>query len=173
MHLGSILDMTLPDNTFDVVFCAHVLYHINGADQERAVRQLIRVTKPGGRVVFLYFNPGSPFRVAGGLVSRLLSLAEKLRALAEKLGAKSKNQAEAAPELYFLAHRLSWWQRFSDTCRLSIQPWEVVGSRVERLLIWSDGMARMFYAASAAFETRLPALAAQAWMFPIIILDKQ
>ena len=57
--LGSILDLPLPDNHVDAVYCAHVIYHIDAAFQEKAVRELIRVTKPGGRVVIIYANPNS------------------------------------------------------------------------------------------------------------------
>jgi ubiquinone/menaquinone biosynthesis C-methylase UbiE len=163
--LGSILTMDLPDNRFDSVFCAHVLYHINGDDQERAVRQMLRVTKPGGRVVLLYFNPRSPFRAVGGVVARV-------RAVTARLGRRPTTDPDPAPALYFKAHPLTWWQRFTDVCHLSFQPWEVVSSRVERLLIWNDGVAALFYKLARLVETRAPALAARLWMFPIVILDK-
>ncbi len=79
---------------------------------------------------------------------------------------------EDAPELYFKAHPLSWWNRFRNESQLTIRPWEIVGSRVERLLIWSDGLARAFYRVARLVEDHAPKVAARAWMFPIIILQK-
>src|SRR5205085_3409735 len=41
--------LPFPDATFDSAFCVAVLQHIN--DVPRAVRELARVTRPGGRIV--------------------------------------------------------------------------------------------------------------------------
>jgi len=56
------------------VFRAHVIYHIDAAEQKTAVLELIRFCKPGGRVVILYKNP-QPIRYAAGAVDRLRKLA--------------------------------------------------------------------------------------------------
>lgn len=41
-----ITDIQFPDNTFDVIYCSHVLEHV--PDDRRAMRELYRVLKPGG-----------------------------------------------------------------------------------------------------------------------------
>ncbi len=38
--------INLPDASFDVVICAHVLEHV---DDQRAIAELARIVKPGGR----------------------------------------------------------------------------------------------------------------------------
>jgi ubiquinone/menaquinone biosynthesis C-methylase UbiE len=40
---GSIVDTEIENNSIDAVLCAHVLYHIDSAHQERAVRQMLRI----------------------------------------------------------------------------------------------------------------------------------
>jgi len=40
--VGSILEIPKPDASFDAVYCAHVIYHIDKDQQEKAVRELIR-----------------------------------------------------------------------------------------------------------------------------------
>lgn len=45
-----IQDMPFDDNTFDVIFCNHVLEHV--ADDKKAMSELFRVMKPGGFGVF-------------------------------------------------------------------------------------------------------------------------
>jgi len=47
---ADILDLPFDDNSFDVVFCNHVLEHIK--DDEKAMRELYRVLKPNGMGVF-------------------------------------------------------------------------------------------------------------------------
>ena len=47
---ADILDLPFDDNSFDVVFCNHVLEHIK--DDEKAMRELYRVLKPNGMGIF-------------------------------------------------------------------------------------------------------------------------
>jgi len=47
---ADICDLPFEDNTFDVVFCNHVLEHIE--DDKKAMSELYRVLKPGGMGVF-------------------------------------------------------------------------------------------------------------------------
>lgn len=46
-----ITDIRLPDASFDVILCSHVLEHV--PDDRRAMRELYRVLKPGGWAVLL------------------------------------------------------------------------------------------------------------------------
>ena len=45
-----IQDMPFEDNTFDVIFCNHVLEHVD--DDKKAMSELYRVMKPGGFGIF-------------------------------------------------------------------------------------------------------------------------
>ena len=56
---GSILESDLPDGAFDIVTFAHVLHHLvadsakaRRALQERALAEMLRITKPGGYLIF-------------------------------------------------------------------------------------------------------------------------
>ena len=51
MVIMDITDIQYPDNTFDIVFCSHVLEHI--PDDRKAMRELARVLKPEGWAVFM------------------------------------------------------------------------------------------------------------------------
>jgi ubiquinone/menaquinone biosynthesis C-methylase UbiE len=46
---GDAHELPYPDGAFDAVRCERVMMHL--ADPERAVRELLRVTRPGGRVL--------------------------------------------------------------------------------------------------------------------------
>ena len=41
-----ITDIRYPDNTFDVIYCSHVLEHVQ--DDRKAMAEFYRVLKPGG-----------------------------------------------------------------------------------------------------------------------------
>ncbi len=47
---ANILDLPFKDNSFDVVFCNHVLEHIT--DDKKAMQELYRVLKPNGMGIF-------------------------------------------------------------------------------------------------------------------------
>jgi SAM-dependent methyltransferase len=158
--LGSICTAPFAANTYDAVFAAHVIYHIKAEQQETAVRELIRVTKLGGRIVILYNNPHSPIRFLAGAVHRL-----------RKLFAPEHAVKEAS--LYFSSYPLEWWDRFKGSCEVSMLPWDIIGSYAERNLILSDGVARVFYRTAAWIERMFPRAAVHLWQYPIVILDKK
>jgi len=145
---------------FDCIFAAHVIYHIDAQMQEKAVREMIRLVKPGGRIVILYSNPKSPIRFAAGALHRLRKMFTPKRAVEES-------------GLYFSPHPLKWWQQFESACNVSMLPWDVIGSYEERTLIWSDLMASAFYPAARLVERATPSLAVKLWQYPIVILDRR
>lgn len=54
-RLGDARRLPFPDDSFDAVTCSHVLYHVD--DRDRAVAELARVLRPGGRFVGIYNAP--------------------------------------------------------------------------------------------------------------------
>lgn len=46
-----ITDIQYPDNTFNVIYCSHVLEHV--PDDKKAMREFYRVLKPGGWAILL------------------------------------------------------------------------------------------------------------------------
>lgn len=60
VHLlvGDLGELELPEKSFDLVYTHDVLEHLD--KPERVIRQMIRVTKKGGHLVFISPNYGSP-----------------------------------------------------------------------------------------------------------------
>jgi SAM-dependent methyltransferase len=160
-HRQSIVESPLADNLFDVAFCAHVIYHIDRDQQEIAVRQLIRLAKPGGRVIIIYANPRSVFTIPGEIARRSRRLI------------KRRPEAGGHADLYYHAHPLGWWRRFAAEADIHYVPWEVIGSRPARALLRGDRMPRLFFRAAAWLEAKAPWAAARLWQYPIVILDKK
>jgi ubiquinone/menaquinone biosynthesis C-methylase UbiE len=61
--------LPFPDETFDRVLCDSALDHL--ADPERGIREMARVTTPGGRIVLTFVNYGSLGVRASRVVYRL------------------------------------------------------------------------------------------------------
>ncbi len=63
--LTNALDSGIPSHSFDVAWNAGVIEHFSDADKERLVREMIRITKPGGLVIILVPNAWCiPFQLA-------------------------------------------------------------------------------------------------------------
>lgn len=54
--LGDVRRLPFPDDFFDAVFCWHVLGHLLSEDRKAAGTEILRVTKPCGRVFFKGFS---------------------------------------------------------------------------------------------------------------------
>jgi len=52
--VASLLDLALPDQSVDVVFCSGVLVAVT--DPERAYRELVRVLRPGGYIILVLYH---------------------------------------------------------------------------------------------------------------------
>ena len=52
LHNGSVLEMPYPDQSFDTVLLISILEHLQPYEQHQAFREIWRVLKPGGQVVY-------------------------------------------------------------------------------------------------------------------------
>lgn len=164
---GSILRAPLPDNAFDAVFCAHVLFHIDAGEQSQAVRELIRVTKPGGKIVIVYSNPDSVFAL------QFWKRSWVFRALASRARKPKTETSPAVPDLYFACHPFHWWRQFEPQCMIRFLPADIMGSRQAMLLLKSRIAAVLVYRTAAWLEQVTPALAVRLWQYPLVVLQKR
>ena len=149
---ASLLELPFPADRFDAAVTLHTIYHIDSEQQEAAVRELLRVLKPGATAVVVYANPDR-------LVARLLRLGRR------------KPSSEPAP-IYFFAHPLSWWSRFSDEAAVRILPWRALNANESRRLIPDSALGAWIFRAVLGFERRFPRLAARWGCYPMVVLTK-
>lgn len=73
LQVADVCHLPFEDAAFDAVYSAHMIYHISDPDaQAAALKEMVRVTKPGGAVVLVTVNPRPllfPFR----FIKRVLS----------------------------------------------------------------------------------------------------
>jgi len=166
--LGSLLEIPKPDASFNAAYCAHVIYHIDKDLQHQAIREMIRVVEPGGRIVIIYSNPKSLIRSITEKKSRTPLLWKVQR----KESKKPPDDANRPP-LYFFAHPLEWWQQFADECQVSFVPWDVMSVSQEKGLLFTNAIAWCAYRFCSWYETRFPRKAVRLWQYSVIVLQKK
>jgi ubiquinone/menaquinone biosynthesis C-methylase UbiE len=154
-HEASILALPFADGVVDAVLCVPMLYHVEAARQATGVRELIRVTKPGGRLV-VYGNPHAPFM----LVQTFLKALRINRLL-------KKNK------LYFHSHPKSWWRQFETSCRITVVPFNSISKNQERSLLFFPPARRIFFSWCASMEARHPESASRLWSYVAVVMDKR
>ncbi len=68
---GSLLAAPIQSEACDAILASHVIYHIDLELQERAIQELARMVRPGGKVIVFYCNPRSAEALVRKAVSRL------------------------------------------------------------------------------------------------------
>ncbi len=162
---GSFLDIPMEENFFDCAFSLHTIYHIDKEKQEKAVRKLIYVTKPGKPVIIVSGNPNA---FLSSLPFRLLW---KVRNILKELGEKKKLEEDLS--FYCGAHPIEWWNRFSDVADVKILPWRSFDSAIQRRLIPNNKTGRKIFDLLFNLEERFPDFFVKHFQYPMIILTKR
>jgi SAM-dependent methyltransferase len=82
---ADICNIPLPDGAFDAAYCAHALYHIADPQaQETALREIMRLLRPGGVAVLVVANP-YPLLFSVRLMRRLAARAPVIGDLLRQL----------------------------------------------------------------------------------------
>lgn len=85
---ADVCALPFPDNSFDAVYSAHMIYHlVDPQAQEAALAEFLRVVRPGGMVVLLAANPW-PIAFPVRFFRRVLARAPGLGRLLASLRAK-------------------------------------------------------------------------------------
>ena len=149
----SLLDLPFPDGHFDAAISLHTIYHIDRARQEDAVREVVRVLRPGANAVIVYANPNR--------------LAARIKRLVRR-----RPGPEAGP-IYFFAHPLSWWKRFADEADVEIVPWRSINANESRRLIPDNRLGAAIFRAVLWFERAFPRAVTRLGCYPMIVLTRR
>lgn len=68
--IGDAAKMPFKDGTFDLSYSFHLLWHIEEEEQKKVLKEMIRVTKPGGFIVFDILNKDFIWEKTKGLFGR-------------------------------------------------------------------------------------------------------
>ena len=154
----SLLDLPFEDEFFDATVSLHTIYHIHKDDQEKAVRQLLRVSKKGVPVIIIYSNP-----------DKLLT---RIKRNFRNPFQKSEPYKSNSDLLYFHAHPLEWWRKFEDTASVELHPWRFFTASDAHRLVPSNKVGSAILKGFLKLDELAPKLMTSWGAYPIIILRK-
>ena len=165
---GSFFDLPIEADLFDCSISLHTIYHMEKDRQEEAVRKLINVTKAGKPIIIVYSNPRS-------FVCRAMSSFPLpfLRNIRRKIKASKGDPIQDKDlQFYFYAHPIEWWNRFRDTCTVTILPWRSFDSAIQKLLIPDNFIGKKMFALLFKLENQFPEFFVRHFQYPMIIMIK-
>ena len=101
-------DLPLPDDLFDVVTCTLALHHVPARKREAALREMFRVTRPGGRLLAADFDPSRrpfPLHPGGRRMRRAAAAVGALEDLAAAAGYRVESSGQLPLLRYVVAVR--------------------------------------------------------------------
>lgn len=101
-------DLPLPDESFDVVTCTLALHHVPARKREAALREMFRVTRPGGRLLAADFDPSRrpfPLHPGGRRMRRAAAAVGALEDLATAAGYQVESSGQLPLLRYVVAVR--------------------------------------------------------------------
>jgi ubiquinone/menaquinone biosynthesis C-methylase UbiE/uncharacterized protein YbaR (Trm112 family) len=171
--LGDITRLPLATGAVDSVISLHTIYHVPRAEQGAAVNELVRVTKPGGRVVIVYVWATSAAMNVSFALRRALGRIK--RALRPKGGpaAAGPAPASALPPLYFSPQDHDWFAReIALKHRAKLKVWSAVSMLFQAHFFSDRGCGRLTLALVKKLEDSFPRLAGRYGQYPMFVIDK-
>ena len=160
---GSFFDMDLQENYFDCALSLHTIYHMDKDLQEKAVRKLLYVTKPGQPVIVVYSNPNTLIK----------TLAQPYLIIKKLFSSKQDKFNRDNPDLYFYQHPNEWWQRFSDVADLKIYPWRSFAVNITRVFFPNNVIGKKMFDVFFALENKFPNFFAKRFEYIMVVMTKR
>lgn len=161
----SLLKATLLADHYDAVVSAHVIYHIDKKKQAKAVSKLLDAVKPRQKVVIIYHNPRS-------LLQGLEHLLHFGKHVQNKLGL-GRQLFQEEEQLYFYAHKRSWWKRFETRADVVQLPWRSMTNFLMHKLIPNNRMGKRLLQGLFQLEQKYPRIFLRIAQYNMVVMTKK
>jgi ubiquinone/menaquinone biosynthesis C-methylase UbiE len=171
--LGDMTKLPIASGSMNDAISLHTLYHVPAAEQAAAVAELVRVVRPGGRVVIVSKWDSSPlmdwiFRLRRmlGPFKRVLSGKQRFVPVA------STNSAGA--RLYYAPQSYQWFvANVRDAHRGRLQVWSSVSTTFQERYFADSAVGQLIARLVLNVEAALEPLAARVGEYPMFVISKR
>jgi SAM-dependent methyltransferase len=163
---ADITNLPFENNTIDVIYSAHVIYHIDTVDgQAAALREAMRILRPGGQAIFVLANP-FPLLFPYRLIRRVLAMTPGLNAVLNRLRSK--------PPLPYLPMPLGWMKgQLGKWGDVRIIGYAVPSVQFDRRISENSVIGRVVWPAIQWLETHHSDRAARLGCYVLIVVSKR
>ena len=163
---ADITNLPFEDGTFDAVYSAHAIYHIDTTDgQAAALGEAMRVVRPGGRAIFVLANP-FPLLFPYRLIRRALAMTPYVNTML--------NQLRAKPPLPYLPMPLGWMKaQLEKSGDVTITGHSVPSVEFDRRIPENSTIGRFAWPAIHWLERHHPDSAARLGCYVLIVVTKR
>jgi SAM-dependent methyltransferase len=150
--VGVAQDLDLPDASFDVVTCTLAMHHVPARQREAALREMYRVTRPGGRLLVADFDP-SRRKFLSHPGGRRMRLAAVTVGPLEELAAQAGYRVESAGDLPLLRYVLAVRPPTGLSRAISWQPDGQVPSLLKSAVRQRSGVSLITMSSMSGFSS--------------------
>ena len=173
--LGDITRLPLASDSIDAVISLHTVYHVPKTEQTCAIDELMRVCKPGGRVIVVYTWSASP---AMDLIFGLRGFLGRVRRLGRPSPVAAPRSSVPAgdsgkPKLFFCPQSYEWYRReLVPRYPVSLAVWSAVSSAFQVRFAPENLFGRSILRAVRMLEDLCPGLAGRYGQYPMFLFEK-
>jgi SAM-dependent methyltransferase len=162
---ADVRSVPLPDDQFDVAYCAHMIYHLPTVDdQRRALREMARIVRPGGVLAVVSANP-YPWLFPWRCVAWAILDAPILGALV--------NAARPPPPLPYRPMSSTWiCEVLAPFGTTEVHPFGVPTTTFTRRVGETRSAGRLAWQGMYWLETKRPELARRIGNYTLEVLEK-
>ncbi len=150
----------------EAVVCQHALFHIKKELQGQALKELERITRPGGKTVIVYdwFYHSWFMNIALGPY--------QLYRIVRHVAGKWYARLFRKDKLYFYSHGWGWFKRNHSGKKISVYVWRSFNIHFSRFYLHPGLGGSRIIRTIWNWEKKYPRFMGRAGEYPIIVIDK-
>ncbi len=164
-HVADVCALPFEDESFDAVYSAHMIYHIDDrAAQRAALDEMIRLLRPGGVAVIVTANP-RPLLSPGRLARRLIADTPVVGELVDGMRAR--------PPLPYSPRTIRWMKRhFEDHGTVEVSGYSIPTTAFYQGVTEHENPGKLAWQLVRSLELRAPHLSAYLGNYVTVAYEK-
>jgi ubiquinone/menaquinone biosynthesis C-methylase UbiE/uncharacterized protein YbaR (Trm112 family) len=171
--LADITDLPFGTDSIDDCISLHTIYHVPAPDQAAAVAELVRVVRPGGRVVIVSHWASSPLMAFLTLVRRSLGAVKRLIVGAKPAREETRKNGGPPPPLYYSPQNYQWFvEHLRHRYDVKLRLWSSTSTLFHQKYFSNDWKGKLIAKIVLTLEHTFERLLARFGEYPMFVMRK-
>jgi uncharacterized protein YbaR (Trm112 family) len=172
--LGDLTNLPFASGSIDDAISLHTLYHVPAADQATAVAELVRVVRPGGRVVIVSEWDKSPLMDWIARTHNALGRVKRAMLGRKRAVTSAASSHATRPPLYYSPTSYGWFaENVRDRYHAELRLWSSTGTDFHKRYFSDTKVGRFMARFLLNIEGALEPLAARLGEYPMFVISKR